>query len=835
MCETASTKAKNAQRVELNWRSQQGMIIGGLLAVLFGLGLFAKGFFLTRVELKDVGQCSHSAIGSEVCNFPHTFDKVIIIVIDALRLDFVFPSALDRLHDPVGLEGNKASSNLYLNRLVTLRNLLLDKPNHTLLARFDADPPTTTMQRLKGITTGGLPTFIDIKDDVASEKIFEDNLMAQLRRRGKRVTFMGDDTWVKLFPDLLSKQFPYDSFNVKDLDTLDNGVISHLIPELRNSDWDVLVAHFLGVDHAGHRYGPRHPEMTRKLIQMDDVLDGLIKELDTKEKTKGDTLLLVFGDHGMTEDGNHGGATEEERSAAFFAYSPHKKLFKASHLREKDMPTVQQVDLAPTFALLLDVPIPFGSLGFMVPDFVGVSWQAVLTAARANVDQILYYLKSYSARVNSAISLETLEEWQREVEAITWNDSSSTVDLNLALGQLQMVARKAAKEARGMWTQFNFPLMLTGMAFGVGGVVASMVAFVNIGGLPFSKTILNTLPPVGLTLSWITGVLALTSNSYIVAEMNVSLFALATSVFLDVYMYEGTEFRRFIRRCIAAMVVARTSLYLEEYIRSGGHEIRDEMSWIVHGAIPLLSVLFTLDRKGTKRGVYAIFIALQATMAVAFWFASSRKVPANMLAQGTYASVMPCMAVAPDFGSVVRCLFVPMCLILGPAGPLALVAFIIIARFFCEELYFARSAFWRGVALAQLSVLWFFVTGHSCVFGTLRITAPYVGFEEFGYWRGIVMLSLDTFSAHLIGVAASLYWGGERAVLGFLLVFASRAVVMMVFVFFTRRHLMVWAIFAPKFIFDTCAYVASVFFAGVLVSLRRGRFDQAVIDKGKDV
>ena len=34
----------------------------------------------------------------------------------------------------------------------------------------------------------------------------------------------------------------------------------------------------------------------------------------------GPTLVLMFGDHGMTEDGNHGGATEAETHAGFFAW-----------------------------------------------------------------------------------------------------------------------------------------------------------------------------------------------------------------------------------------------------------------------------------------------------------------------------------------------------------------------------------------------------------------------------------------------------------------------------------------------------------------------------------
>ena len=43
--------------------------------------------------------------------------------------------------------------------------------NHFLLLKFIADPPTTTLQRLKGLTTGSLPTFIDAGSNFAGEVI----------------------------------------------------------------------------------------------------------------------------------------------------------------------------------------------------------------------------------------------------------------------------------------------------------------------------------------------------------------------------------------------------------------------------------------------------------------------------------------------------------------------------------------------------------------------------------------------------------------------------------------------------------------------------------------
>ena len=57
-----------------------------------------------------------------------------------------------------------------------------------------------------------------------------------------------------------------------DLHTVDSGVLSHLGEEMARDDWEVIVAHFLGVDHCGHRYGPNHPQMAAKLVQMNEAV-----------------------------------------------------------------------------------------------------------------------------------------------------------------------------------------------------------------------------------------------------------------------------------------------------------------------------------------------------------------------------------------------------------------------------------------------------------------------------------------------------------------------------------------------------------------------------------
>ncbi len=150
------------------------------------------------------------------------FDKAIILIVDALRHDF---AAWD--HN-VSLAEDEEQ---FRNKLPIVKELQARGTGK--LFEFVADPPTTTLQRLKGLTTGGLPTFIDVSSNFASSDIGEDNLMSQLASAGKRIAFMGDDTWTGLFPTeagVFSEAYPYPSFDVWDLDTVDNGVNKHLFP-----------------------------------------------------------------------------------------------------------------------------------------------------------------------------------------------------------------------------------------------------------------------------------------------------------------------------------------------------------------------------------------------------------------------------------------------------------------------------------------------------------------------------------------------------------------------------------------------------------------------------
>jgi ethanolaminephosphotransferase len=75
------------------------------------------------------------------------------------------------------------------------------------------------MPRLKAMTTGSVPSFLDVilniaESDTGSSLAYQDTWLAQLRARGDSLVMYGDDTWLKLFPGMFDRADGTTSFFV---------------------------------------------------------------------------------------------------------------------------------------------------------------------------------------------------------------------------------------------------------------------------------------------------------------------------------------------------------------------------------------------------------------------------------------------------------------------------------------------------------------------------------------------------------------------------------------------------------------------------------------------
>ncbi|KAL4992885.1 hypothetical protein BDW68DRAFT_3159 [Aspergillus falconensis] len=481
------SKDEHVKDLEQEFKYKHLTMLGVFVWILFlhvvGIFFFTKGFLLTRMVLENKSSCdvlpfddSRSSLpdqsNHDECWHPKSFDKAIVIIIDALRYDFTVP---------FGPNAELESPQLFHDNIPVLYETAVNSPQNAFLLPFVADPPTTTLQRLKGLTTGTLPTFVDAGSNFAGTAIDEDNLVAQLHAAGKSIVQLGDDTWQALFPGYFNANLtrPFDSFNVWDLHTVDNGVNEHLLPLLEPQNytkWDVIFGHYLGVDHAGHRYGPSHPAMAAKLNQMDQTIRELIDKIDDS------TLLVVMGDHGMDSKGDHGGESDDEVNAALWMYSKkgifgrtsQETVLPPKYARERFVP---QIDLVPTLSLLLGLPIPFNNLGSPIEEaFIGTSgndWKNLVTVNRLASAQIKRYQHAY-AKTRGSDDDESGSFGYWEMAESQWQaqngrpSSKSSVSINEAYKQYQ---RHTLRICRGLWASFDVPSMMQGIGVLLAGIL----------------------------------------------------------------------------------------------------------------------------------------------------------------------------------------------------------------------------------------------------------------------------------------------------------------------------------------------------------------------------
>lgn len=143
---------------------------------LAGIYLFTSGFLLTRLALTNVTSCVDGS-----CTLPATHKRAVILIVDSLRFDFIAPA-------PFIPSSNSTEFSAHHHSILTLPSLLTNAhPRNSFIFNSYPDPPTTTLQRIKGLTTGSLPTFVDLGSNFGGSEIEEDSFIAQAKMKGGEV------------------------------------------------------------------------------------------------------------------------------------------------------------------------------------------------------------------------------------------------------------------------------------------------------------------------------------------------------------------------------------------------------------------------------------------------------------------------------------------------------------------------------------------------------------------------------------------------------------------------------------------------------------------------
>ncbi|KAK1577796.1 hypothetical protein Q3G72_024883 [Acer saccharum] len=917
-------------------------VIGTLTVIhIVGILIFTRGFLLTRTELPYYSNCSD--VSQSPCSSPNppqcwtgpAVDRLVIIVLDALRFDFVAPTTFFKESKP------------WMNRLPILQRLAsINGSSSARIFKAIADPPTTSLQRLKGLTTGGLPTFVDVGNSFGAPAIVEDNLIHQLASNGKRVVVMGDDTWVQLFPHHFKKAYPYPSFNVKDLHTVDNGCIEHLLPSLYDEDWDVLIAHFLGVDHAGHILGVDSLPMIEKLEQYNGILEKVIDVLGSQSGQGGlheNTFLLVMGDHGQTINGDHGGGSAEEVETSIFAMGFKKSPssipseFDTSSCeinldqQKTCISTIQQLDFAVTVSALLGVPFPFGSIGRVSPELYALgagTWnlestngdnsqnhskeeewmQNYCNVLCINSWQVKRYIDVYSASSVIGFSLDDLSfisdiyAQAEEIGSCSFKNSllyneSSNLPLPALRRQIDAYFNfllSVAELARSKWTEFNLQMMAVGLGIIFFSLLIHFLAIKRITN-PYRISLFPSGDfEVSFRLIFAYSVVVIRacsflSNSYILGEGKVAIFLLATTALFKLW-YSVKRKMMLIEAIIFLLLItilrftievglskqAMTSQFMSAHSSwmleiALGHPIWIHIAEIIPiSALMLLAYLLYMTMiSSSSWGIckYAVLGTILCYILIAVHWASESSISSSVpMLQGIGKNSVPRIIYVMGLGQLLLLAFgqlfnkeralnsekslviktvamLSACsstviILSGKQGPL--IALASITGGYCimrlENIErdpkdnTARALTFDPLSVTQWSLLatcLFFSTGHWCAFDGLRYGAAFIGFDEFVLVRQAFLLTIETFGfSYILPVfglpflVARQYLMGQTEKDGKLLsmqlsqiylmygfITATTVIATMICVAIHRRHLMVWGLFAPKFVFDVAGFV----------------------------
>ncbi|KAM0788708.1 hypothetical protein ACM66B_002803 [Microbotryomycetes sp. NB124-2] len=793
-----------------------------ILLALAGIATFLTGFFPLKPTVKGYSS-TPAYTASNDGQRPIT--RLAFVLVDALRSDFAFGQDSD-MH--------------FVKHLVA--------SGHVMPYTAIAQAPTVTLPRLKAITTGSNPTFLDailnIAEDSHSSAVLEhtDSWLRQLvtSARHNRTLFAGDDTWLRLFPPHWFKQFdPVSSFFVADYTTVDHNVTRHLDSWLTPTSFDVVILHYLGLDHIGHLGGPRHPQMKLKQAEMDDVIKRLYEHLAEQDsRDGGNSLIVLTGDHGMTEIGNHGGSTSAETSTALAFIAPSMTTVPAPDNTSGQpylfFERVQQLDLVPTLAILMGVGIPQNSMGKAIESvlkaFGSVSLVDALQANAAQLGRLL------------DISTPAASERIRSIVGGKLDDQAS----------LEEFLRLAQEQLLGTFGDYHMRPMLFGLIL----LCASsfLVCFATCNG-PLCQERRGLILCIGLVVYLAT----FFASSFVEEEHEFWYFAAATAFLFSASVSDLTLQQR-----LAALVLAATVRIMREWSFNGQKNLPNdslsstfsESTLALHAhltsaffAIVPLVILGTSARRMSRRfqniQVPVRTMCLRAlgfaTLLVCVWFQVAfllvLKVPTLLEALSRVVGDSLDLVQVARLGQALFVLIWLGCRLARSLDPAATTSFealrlvtvsialasltkpsnILLWPILWLQAFAVRAlelrSFAHGATIVAMQHVSSFAFGSSNSLATIDLSQAYNGVSSYDVRHVAVLTFFSNFAGPVFWSLArsqTTFNGPSRTLKSFstsTLFYTLQLTVLSISSFHFRRHLFVWTVFSPALLYKTVWFV----------------------------
>lgn len=200
-----------------------------------------------------------------------TSERLLLVVIDGLRVDAVAPVQMPQVH-------------------------ALAQRGSFRVSQVDALIPST-VAGLRALIEGVIVPPAEFVNNFRTRSAPQGGLIQAVHAAGGRVFAAGPHLWTDLYGDWLAG-----SLSVSGLARDDPAVLRAAQAACSDPQWQLVIVQFCQPDVMAHLHGTRSREYAESVAWCDRAVGELIRHLDER------SLIVITSDHGVTVAGGHAGA-----------------------------------------------------------------------------------------------------------------------------------------------------------------------------------------------------------------------------------------------------------------------------------------------------------------------------------------------------------------------------------------------------------------------------------------------------------------------------------------------------------------------------------------------
>jgi hypothetical protein len=369
-------------------------------------------------------------------------------------------------------------------------------------------PPTYPFPAWTTLLTGAWPELNNAPilkaKTVDHRPIAFDHLFAAAQDAGLRMAFAGYEGWASLLP---AGTIDASVFTSQEDAVADAQIAQAALEFIADPQYNLIWVYFSQVDAAGQAEGVDSVAYANAAHQVDSYLRQILRLADTSR-----SVLIITSDYGLTQDGQLGGGEPELTELSFVMTGPN--------IIPGGYSPVQQIDLAPTVAMLLGTRLPAIAQGRPLYEMVHLEEETLtrgyLQLATQKVALGDAYLRVVSqSRLSQAID----QDLDRAQQAMLSGNQAGALELSELISRevlAEMASARAARIASGRVPRLAIVVigLVSGLLFLWGrrdaNTLASIVGAVTaiaiyyglfrLGGYGFSFSVIDTVDTLVTTL-----------------------------------------------------------------------------------------------------------------------------------------------------------------------------------------------------------------------------------------------------------------------------------------------------------------------------------------------